>query len=91
MMLITLLRDRTTIVWFTLIVATIASWTLGGGHKLSSNYVAISIIVISFAKVHLVGQYFMELRRAPRGLVAIFGTWNVAVAALLSGLYLFAS
>ncbi|KUI34257.1 hypothetical protein AU194_18105 [Mycobacterium sp. GA-2829] len=87
MMLTSLLRDRITVVWFILIAATLASWILGVGHNLPDNYAAFSIIVIAFAKVHFVGQYFMELRHAPVGLKAVFGAWNVAVAALLIGLY----
>ncbi len=90
MMLTTLLRDRITVVWFILVAATLASWVLGVGHDLPDRYAAISILVISFAKVHFVGRYFMELRNAPVGLTAIFGAWNVVVAAVLIGLYLFA-
>lgn len=87
MMLTTLLRDRITVVWFMLVAATLASWVLGVGHDLPDNYAAFSIIVIAFAKVHFVGQYFMELRHAPIGLRAVFGAWNAVVAALLIGLY----
>ncbi|WP_266049706.1 cytochrome C oxidase subunit IV family protein [Mycolicibacterium sp. J2] len=89
MMLKTLLRDRTTIVWFVLVAATLASWTLGVGHELPARYAAVGIIVIAFVKVHFVGRYFMELRDAPTALKAVFGAWNVAVAALLIGLYIF--
>jgi heme/copper-type cytochrome/quinol oxidase subunit 4 len=88
-MLRTLLRDRITIVWFVLVAATLASWTLGVGHELPDRYAAVGIIVIAFIKVHFVGRYFMELRDAPTPLKAVFGAWNVVVAALLIGLYLF--
>jgi hypothetical protein len=54
------------------------------------QYAAICIIVISFAKVHFVGRYFMEMRHAPIPLVIFFEAWTAAVAALLIGLYLFA-
>lgn len=90
MMLTTLVRDRITIVWFVLVAATLASWTLGVGHELPQRYAAISIIVIAFAKVHFVGRYFMEIRDAPPALKAVFGVWNVVVAGLLIGLYLYA-
>ncbi|WP_176562116.1 cytochrome C oxidase subunit IV family protein [Mycolicibacterium palauense] len=89
-MLVSLLRDRISLVWLALVVATLASWTLGVGHELPDHYAAISIIVIAFAKVHFVGRYFMELRHAPLALTAVFAAWNVAVAAVLIGLYLFA-
>ncbi|MDX1875103.1 cytochrome C oxidase subunit IV family protein [Mycolicibacterium sp. 120266] len=88
MMLKTLLRDRTSVVWFVLVAATLASWTLGVGHELPDRYAAVGIIVIAFVKVHFVGRYFMELRDAPSVLKAVFGAWNVGVAALLIGLYL---
>lgn len=90
MMLTTLLRDRISIVWSALIVATLASWVLGVGHELPDQYAAICIFVIAFAKVHFVGRYFMELRDAPVPLVAVFETWVVVIACVLIGLYLFA-
>ncbi len=90
MMLTTLLRDRITIVWLALIIATVASWTLGVGHEMPVEYATISIIVIAFAKVHFVGRYFMELRHAPIPLVVIFEVWTVVVAVLLIGMYLLA-
>lgn len=89
MMLTTLLRDRITVVWLALIVATVASWTLGAGHEMPVGYATIGIIVIACAKVHFVGRYFMELRHAPIPLVVIFEAWTAVVAALLVGLYLF--
>ncbi|BBY66136.1 hypothetical protein MHEL_43790 [Mycolicibacterium helvum] len=88
-MLTTLLRDRITIVWFILIAATLASWILGVGHELPQRYAAIGIMLIAFTKVHFVGSYFMELRHAPLALRAVFGAWNLAVAGVLVGLYLF--
>ena len=90
MMLKTLLRDRISVVWSVLIVATLASWVLGGGHDLPDRYAAICIIVIAFAKVHFVGRYFMELRDAPVPLTAVFEAWVVVIASVLIGLYLFA-
>lgn len=89
-MLTNLLRDRITVVWFFLVAATVASWILGVGHELGDRSAAISVIVIAFAKVHFVGQYFMELRDAPIALRAVFGVWNIVVGLLLIGLYLLA-
>jgi heme/copper-type cytochrome/quinol oxidase subunit 4 len=89
-MLKTLLRDRITIVWLSMIVATLGSWLLGVGHELPATYAAISIIVIAFAKVHFVGLYFMELRSAPLALMAVFEVWVLVVAIVLIGLYLHA-
>lgn len=90
MMLKTLLRDRITVVWLVLIVATLASWTLGVGHGLPHRYAAIGIMVIALIKVHFIGRYFMELRHAPTALMALFEGWVVLVGAVLIGLYTFA-
>ena len=89
-MLNRLLRDRITVVWLGLIVATLTSWLLGVGHELPVRYAAIGIIVIAFAKVSFVGRYFMEIRHAPTVLVSILSAWTVVVAVALIGLYLFA-
>jgi hypothetical protein len=89
-MLNRLLRDRITVVWLGLIVATLTSWLLGVGHELPVRYAAIGIIVIAFAKVSFVGRYFMEIRLAPTVLVSILSAWTVVVAVALIGLYLFA-
>lgn len=89
-MLTSLLRDRITVVWFVLVAATVASWILGVGHELGDRSGAIIIIVIAFAKVHFVGQYFMELRDAPIALRAVFGIWTIVVGLLLIGFYLLA-
>jgi Prokaryotic Cytochrome C oxidase subunit IV len=89
MMAFDLLRSRITVVWLALIAATLASWLLGVGHELPINYAAITILVIAFFKVHLVGRYFMELRHAPVALLAVFEAWTVLVAVVLLSLYLY--
>lgn len=90
MMLTSVLRDRVTLVWLLLIVATLASWILGVGHELPDEWAAIGILCIAFAKVHCVGAYFMELRHAPVALRVVFSAWNVVVALMLIGLYVVA-
>lgn len=89
-MLTDLLRDRITVVWLVLIVATIASWLLGVGDGLSATYAGVSIILIGFVKVRFVGRYFMELRDAPLALMGVFEGWVALVAVTLIGLFLFA-
>lgn len=89
-MLNLLLRDRVTVVWFALIAATLASWTLGVGHELPATYAGVSIIVIAAVKVRFVGCYFMELRDAPLPLLWLFEGWVGLVTATMIGLFLFA-
>jgi len=81
-------RNKTTLVWSGLIAATLMSWFLGVGHQLGAESAGVVILLIAFVKVRFVGRYFMELRDAPRGLVAVFGAWIVVVAAALIGLFL---
>ncbi|MEE6176092.1 cytochrome C oxidase subunit IV family protein [Mycobacterium sp. 050134] len=87
-MLASLLRDKITVVWLGLIVATLSSWLLGVGHELPTAPAAAVIILIAFLKVHFVGRYFMEIRHAPAALATIFSVWTVVVALTLIGLYL---
>ncbi|BBX62376.1 hypothetical protein MSAS_15500 [Mycobacterium saskatchewanense] len=89
-MLTSLVREKISVVWLALIVATLTSWLLGVGHELPTAYAAVSIIIIAFIKVRFVGRYFMELRHAPAFLQAIFEGWTLIVASVLTGLYLFA-
>src|SRR6516165_7952486 len=64
-----LLRTPATVVWVVLVIATIASWTLGTAHGMHNHSLAsVLILLIAFIKVRLVGLYFMELREAPTAL-----------------------
>lgn len=81
-------RNKTTLVWFGLIAATLLSWFVGVGHELGEGCAGVVILLIAFVKVRFVGRYFMELRHAPRGLAAVFDAWIVVVAAALIGLFL---
>ena len=70
-----------------LMAATLSSAWLG--HGLGPRRVAtVAVIVVAFAKVLLVGEYFMELRRAPLPFRLVFGGWTALMAAVLIGLYL---
>jgi heme/copper-type cytochrome/quinol oxidase subunit 4 len=86
-MLLALLRDRTTLVWLGLVLATAVSWQLGTGHGLAGKSAAVVVLAIAFIKVRFVGRYFMEIRDAPRGLQVVFDAWVVVVAAALIGIY----
>ncbi len=86
-----LVRTRATAVWIVLILATIASWTLGSDHGLSDHTLAsVVILLIAFIKVRLVGLYFMELRDAPSVLRGLFEAYCVVVCTLLVSVFLVA-
>jgi Prokaryotic Cytochrome C oxidase subunit IV len=82
-----LFRNKTTLVWSGLIAATLMSWFVGVGHELGEAFAGVVILLIAFVKVRFVGRYFMELRHAPFGLVAVFDAWIVVVASALIGLF----
>lgn len=83
-----LFRNKTTLVWFGLIAATLTSWFVGVGHELGEGSAGVVILLIAFVKVRFVGRYFMELRHAPLGLVAVFDAWIIVVASALIGLFI---
>jgi hypothetical protein len=81
---------RHLVVWAALVVATLVSWRLGPsqGVEVVARAGTAVAIVIAFAKAWLVGEEFMELRRAPLALRAAFGGWVVAAGTTLTLLYL---
>ena len=78
-----LLFNKLTLVWVVLCTGTLVSQLLGGGAAAFGT----AILVIAFAKAHLVLHYFMGLSHAPMSWRQLFGTWVVLVAALLIILY----
>lgn len=74
-------RDRITVVWLVLMVATAANWWLGRAAGLSMIDVTIPnilIIAVAVFKAFLVGRYFMEVADAPRCLrrtLEIYAVW----------------
>jgi hypothetical protein len=81
-----ILRTPAFIAWLTLVVATSTSAWLGDGHG-PREVAAIVVIVIAFAKIRLVGRYFMELRAAPVVLRAVFDAWVCLVGCALIAMY----
>ncbi|HZE67648.1 MAG TPA: cytochrome C oxidase subunit IV family protein [Sporichthyaceae bacterium] len=82
-------RDRTLLVWAILVLATLASWTIGDDHLTHrQNVVAPTVIAIAFIKVRFVGLQFMELREAPLLLRAAFEAYVAVAALVLIVLYL---
>lgn len=81
------------IVWSFLIALTIISWWSGAGHSVggSSQELATALVIlVAFAKVHLVGMHFMELRHAALPLRVAFEAWVVVVPSALIGIYFLA-
>ena len=86
-----LLRHPAVIVWALLMLATALSWWLGLDHRLFNStkvVTASAIMVIAFAKVYLVGMYFMDLRTAPGALRFVFSAWTLLTCAVVVGLYI---
>lgn len=88
-----LLRTRATAVWAVMLALTTLSWMLGtthgtgvGGHR----HASVVILVVALFKARLVGLHFMDLRRAPTVLRALFETWCAAVCVVTISLFLFA-
>jgi len=81
--------DTQVTVWFLLIVATLATATLGleqaaGG----SAAVGVLLLTIAFVKIRLVGLHFMELGAAPRPLRLLFEGYVLVTFTALVVLFL---
>jgi hypothetical protein len=81
------LRSTAGLVWAVLVAATCVSWWLGTDHGLDDRTAAaVVIVVVAFAKVHLVGRWFMELHGAVLPLRRAFDAYVAVVCAVLVGL-----
>jgi hypothetical protein len=79
------------IVWAVLTTVTVISWILGSAHGVSGGGLPLAmaiVLLIAFAKVHLVGRHFMELRAAPLRLRLLFDAWVAATFVVVLALYL---
>jgi Prokaryotic Cytochrome C oxidase subunit IV len=77
--------------WALLMAFTLCTWRLGASHGvlgLGRQVSMVSILVLTFAKVYVVGHSFMELRQSARWLVLTFTTWCIGLCAALSLMYL---
>lgn len=74
-----LTRTIATPAWAGLILISLVIWLVGAerGHGL----IALGVIVLAFAKVAVIGRYFMELRDAPPLLQWMFNAWCVVACA----------
>ncbi len=85
------LRSSPTLIWAILLMATLGSWQIGVKEAAlvdGSAVLGVGLMVLAFIKVHLVLNYFMDLRHAPWGWRLLYEGWIVAVCGLLLYLYL---
>ena len=85
------IADRTTLtVWAILMISTVASWAIGTNHGHGDTWRqagTVGVIAIAFAKVQLVGEYFMGLSRAPIALRGAFSVWVIGVCTTVVSIY----
>jgi hypothetical protein len=77
--------------WLVLMALTAASWWAGADRAvgvIGRDILMISILVLTFAKIYVVGYAFMELREAAPWLARTFAVWCVGLCAVMSGMYL---
>lgn len=75
--------DRVAVVWAVLVAATAVSWSLG--HETGTG---VTILVVAFGKVWLIGANFMEVRDAPATLRFLFGAYCAIACGILVALLL---
>lgn len=77
--------------WVVLMALTAISWWVGADHKVAGvgkDIAMVGILVLTFAKIYVVGHSFMELREAARWLTWTFTAWCVVLCVVLSSMYL---
>lgn len=77
--------------WLVLMTLTAASWWMGADHgveNMGKSVTMVSILVLTFAKIFVVGHSFMELREAASWLVRAFAGWCIGLCTVLCVLYL---
>lgn len=80
-----LFRNRTSIVWMLLVLATLVSFeSVMIGHGRAARAI---VLLIAFTKATFVGREFMELRHAPRWMLWSFQAWAVLVCTALVALF----
>lgn len=73
--------------WATLMVLTVLSWQLAVEGHAGTEASTVTLFVLAFGKVLIVGYIFMDLRWAPRALHVAFSLWCAAICAGLVVLY----
>ncbi|MCH9733288.1 MAG: cytochrome C oxidase subunit IV family protein [Actinomycetia bacterium] len=89
--MVDLLRSRITLAWLVLVGLTVLSWWLGTNHGLGADNrtaAGVVVLVVAFAKVRLIGRYFMELRDSALPLLISFECYCAGVCVAVVGFYL---
>lgn len=78
-------------VWLVLVAASLSSWAIAlwDHHgNIGTRAGTTIVLALAYLKVYLVGQHFMELKRAPRPLRLAFGGYLLASGtAILAAFY----
>jgi hypothetical protein len=89
-------HDRTTRyaigAWAVLMILTGATWWIGADHDpagFGRDISMVSLLVLTFAKIYVVGHAFMELREAAPWLRRTYAGWCVGLCLILSVYYLY--
>jgi heme/copper-type cytochrome/quinol oxidase subunit 4 len=86
--LLTLLKNRISLIWLALIAATLISWWIGTDDAASPTLGTAAVLIVVFIKIRLIGLYFMELRDAPLPLRLLFEGYCLIVCTTLLVMYL---
>jgi hypothetical protein len=83
------IRDRITLVWLGLVLATCLSWETGSDLAFAGDIRSLGgvVLVIAFIKVRYVMLEFMELRHAPLVMRLFAEGWCVLVCAAVITFY----
>jgi len=79
---------QATMIWLLLTIATLGSSWLGEHHSVASDWIAVIIMLVAYAKARMIMLYFMDLRAANPAWRISFEIWGIASAAAIIGLWL---
>jgi hypothetical protein len=82
-----LLRERVTIVWIVLMVATCTSTWMLSKNAVTPAVAVVGIFLIAAMKIRFVMLDFMELRDSPIPVRVAFEAWIVAVTGVILGFW----
>ena len=88
-MMASLFRNRITLVWLGLVLATCLSWEAGSDLAFAGDVrsLGVVVLVIAFIKVRYIMLEFMELRHAPLAMRLFAECWTVLVCAAVIFLF----
>lgn len=75
--------------WLFLVIASVATWLLVEGGRLSAAWTVSLILAIAAIKARTIVLHYMELKHAPLRWRLALELWCVAAAALILGIWFF--